>query len=361
MTAVSPLVFPGSRTLAGWWKQLAPLQPRALWAGHLLLHRVEALAAVQLVSRVDAVSLFVLKAVALSRGGPLPQLDQHLHLGLSLLRRLLQRLERENLLRAEQGEIWAVTAVGRQALEQGCYTQLQHQRRAFYFVDPEQPTRPPHFLGFRHPPAALPWAAGADWKFEPSYLAVCVAKPADWKRQFGFPLEIEQILGDGSASGAPPEWRQVMVDRPERLPAALVLAPAADGRERLLGFAVHPEGWLLQSVDPAFVIEADWQQAFPQLAVDISLDQWLDAWRTWCQPRGLPAAEVAACILERQSHRLRVPAAPRLIERLRAARSDVFKGEAWLLAGTGRLRSAAQLDLVEMKRERVARATSEKV
>jgi hypothetical protein len=34
-----------------------------------------------------------------------------------------------------------------------------------------------------------------------------------------------------------------------------------------------------------------------------------------------------------------------LIERLRAARSDAVKHEAWLLAGDGRTRLAAQLEL----------------
>jgi len=92
--------------------------------------------------------------------------------------------------------------------------------------------------------------------------------------------------------------------------------------------------------------------------VDLSLDHWRHAWRAWCHPRGLPVAEVDACILERQGCRLRVTAVPRLIERLRTARSDVFKGEAWLLAGTGRLRAAAQVELVEMKRERVGQITS---
>src|SRR5260370_8398251 len=97
MTAVSPLVFPGSRTLAGWWKQFAPLQPRALWVGHLLLHRVEALAVLQLPSALDPVAHFVLQALAVADGGSLQALDQRLHLGLPLLRQLVRQLESANL------------------------------------------------------------------------------------------------------------------------------------------------------------------------------------------------------------------------------------------------------------------------
>jgi hypothetical protein len=36
-----------------------------------------------------------------------------------------------------------------------------------------------------------------------------------------------------------------------------------------------------------------------------------------------------------------------LVERLRTARSDVFKGETWLLAGAGPVRAAAQVELTE--------------
>src|SRR5262249_35580821 len=43
MMVSSSLAYPGSRSLAGWWRQLAPLHPRAVWLAHLLLHRVEAL------------------------------------------------------------------------------------------------------------------------------------------------------------------------------------------------------------------------------------------------------------------------------------------------------------------------------
>ena len=71
------------------------------------------------------------------------------------------------------------------------------------------------------------------------------------------------------------------------------------------------------------------------------------AWRAWCQPRNLPQAECDACRLERQDYRLRVEAGKPLIERLRAARSDALKGEAWLLAGESRLRAAALVDIVE--------------
>jgi DNA-binding MarR family transcriptional regulator len=363
MTAVSPLIFPGSRTLASWWKQFARLQPRALWAGHLLLHRVEALASMHLLSPLEPIPVFALKALALGAGASLRELGQRLHLGPSLLRQLLRRLESEGLVQRQPQDTWSLTEMGRQGLREGRRMQTRQERRAFYFVETEQPSRPCHYLNFVSPPAALPWPAGDDWKFEPSQLHACVGKAPDWKRQVGFPLEVHEIMsGDipPESAHASEEWKRVILDRPERLPIAFVLVPASERQEQLLGFGVKPEGWVLDCAEPALALD-HWREIFPELAVDLAMEDWRNAWRGWCQPRGLPAAEVDACVLERQGYRLQVTAGPRLVERLRAARSDVFKGEAWLLAGTGRLRTAAQIDLVELKRERIAPISSGKM
>ena len=365
MTAVSPLLFPGSRSLAGWWKQLSFVSPRALWVGHLLLHRVEALAALQLVFRLDPILLFVLKALALVRRRTLQELDGQLHLGVPLVRQLLRHLEVEQLVLAEEDGTWSLTQLGSQAFIQGSYTRAGCQRRTFYFVENERSSQPPHFLNFRYQPAALAWPAVDGCRFEPAHLQACVHKPAEWKRGHGFPLEVQHILDNSSAQGSStwpaPAWQRVILDHPERLLTALVSAPTGQRTERLLGFAVQPEGWVLQAGQSAFVVDGHWQEVFPDLAVDLSMDQWRHAWRAWCQPRGLPAAEVDSCFLERQGHRLRVTAGPHLIERLRAARSDVFRGDAWLLAGTGRVRTAAQLELAQAKQERPSSHTPRSV
>ena len=71
----------------------------------------------------------------------------------------------------------------------------------------------------------------------------------------------------------------------------------------------------------------------------------LDAWRSWCKQRQLPTNEVEICSLNYRPPRLEVQAPPRLIQRLQAAKSDLFKGEAWLVIGDGYLRTAALLTM----------------
>ncbi len=111
--------------------------------------------------------------------------------------------------------------------------------------------------------------------------------------------------------GAPAAWQRVVLDRPERLPVAVVLGDS----DRLFGFAVQQEGWAVLADQPAFEIGADWRAVFPHLAADLPLAEWQAAWRAWCQPRNVPPADVEHCALERQPGRLFVRAPARLVQR----------------------------------------------
>jgi hypothetical protein len=319
------------------------------------LHRVEALVRVQKPAQLEALPLFVLKAAALAHKPSLDEIEQPLHLGKPLVRQILRRLEAEELIESNGDQAWALTPLGRQSLENGIYPRASHERRSFYFVESEQPGQPPHPLGLRNHPATVPWPAPEDWRFDTGLLEAALRRPAEWKAQHGFPTDVQEIVAAG-----PQTWQGIILDRPERLLAAMVLTPMGTHGEQLLGFGVQQEGWGLQTGEPAFVVTGSWQQVLPELAVAPSAEDWRQAWRAWCQPRALPAAEIDACGLEPHGCRLRVLAPSRLLERLRASRSDALKGEAWVLAGTGRLRTAARLDVVEAGREGAGGSASEK-
>jgi hypothetical protein len=360
MTAGSPLlVFPGGRVVAGWWRQLAPARPRALWVGHFLLHRVEALVEVTRPAGLARFDRLLLRALTLAPNQTVPDLDARLHLGEQVLGRLLHGLRAEGLAEAGAGGGWAPTDLARRALEQGHYPRTGSERHVFHFVDPPGESvgrsQAPPLLPLRLA-AEAPWPAPEGWSFDPGWLDACLRQPEGWKREHGFPVEARRVLGLEETNGAPvpaphpgeadPGWRRVILDRPEHLSALVGLVAEEGQGEQLLGFGVRPDGWVLQAA-PAFTVGRDWRDLFPQLEEAVPLEAWRQAWRVWCQPRGLPAADVEACALERHDYRLRILAPRRLVERLRAARSDALKGEAWLLAGTGGLRSLALVELVE--------------
>jgi hypothetical protein len=349
MTAETSLAFPGARVLAGWWKQLAIYQPRALWIGHLLLHRVEALVSLQETSRLDSLALFVLKTLSLASWGTLDELESRLHLGLSLLHRVLCRLQSESLLESNAQGIWSLTQVGRQSLELGAYPRACEKRRVFYFVEDERFHQGPQFVPLRDPRETEPWVAQEGWRFRPQFLEASFRQPREWKHRRGFPLDVLEILSGvpprAEASARPEE--RIMLDRPEHLLAVLALTAESGDMERLLGFGIHQAGWALQTSEPAFVLLSDWQEVFPDLTAEPSLEQWRLAWRAWYQPRGLPQDLTEACVLQRQGYRLQVRAPGRLVEHLRIARSDALRGESWLLGGAGRIRVAVRIEIID--------------
>jgi hypothetical protein len=329
------MTLPGGRVVLGWWRDLARLAPRRLWFGHLILHHIEALVELSPGQRPLAPLADVLLAWLAHQGGavPLVRLAHDLPQVSGLLPELLENLASRGLVRQEN-DTWQLTEAGRQpAAARPPAPANLYERRGFFFTD----TRPPLFLALGLD-AAQPLPPPSAWHFDLAALQASIREPDEWKVRHGFPREVLCLV---PATGAAEDWRTVVVDRP--MQALLVLVEAAE--EQVLCFSVRSEGWALGH-EPVLVL-ADGTARLLPLGADPGPEGWRHAWQVWCQQRSLPGADVEACRLEAIDHRLRVQAPSRLIERLRAARSDALKGEAWLLAGTGRVRPAAMIELVE--------------
>src|SRR5262245_534703 len=133
-----PLAFPGGRVLAGWWRQLAqePSGPvRAVWFGHLLLHRVESLFEVEAVTPIALLDRLLLRALALAPARTAAELDAALHLGSSVLHRLLGGLHAVGLAEPVGGGRWVVTELGVQVQGQNGLARTERQRRVLHFVE----------------------------------------------------------------------------------------------------------------------------------------------------------------------------------------------------------------------------------
>jgi hypothetical protein len=234
------------------------------------------------------------------------------------------------------------------------------ERRLFYFRETALADCPPRYLSLAAP-AGTPCLPPDGWNFNPDVLEACAAQTPEWKRRHGFPLEIDALVRLDSAAlpsappgECPPEtpnqlppWQRILIDRAERMGVVLILAEHGGEAEKLLGFAVQPQPWTLQAAEPVLALGSAWGEVFPELTGDVLEERWWEAWRAWCHPRSLPEREVEACTLRHTDHRLLVTAPRELIERLRASRSDALRGDAWLLAGSGSLRPAAQVELIE--------------
>jgi hypothetical protein len=338
MTA-APAPTPGGRTLLAWWRDLAPLHPVRLWFAHLLLHRVEALTRVARAHPLDPLQLALLRSLSVpaSANGTAPPGAGALPLDRQVLDQLLRQLAARGLARSSQ-DTWEVTDEGRRALAEGRVVSHALERRVFYFADGDAP----HYLPLCAPATSPLEPAPEGWRFDPAALEECVRRPPEWKARHGFPAEVEGVYRLAPGAG---DWRHVILDRAEQ---ALLVLVEVRGEPALLGFAVRPDGWVLLRDRPVLALGAGWPEVLPGPSAPAPAEDWQHAWQAWCRPRGIPPAEVASCRLEPAGHRLVVHAPRRLVDRLRSARSDAVKGEAWLLAGAGPFRPAALIELVEV-------------
>jgi hypothetical protein len=245
--------------------------------------------------------------------------------------------------------MWQITPAGHHALETGAAVVDVEERRTFAFVDNASLGRPPHFLPLNGGPQPLEQiqSRGADaprsedHPFDSAILEACMRQSPEWKACYRFPAEVDSLLPPRPDES---DWHRVILDAIEERPLVFIHTAKKSGAPLLLGFSVRADGWVMDP-EPVLELSNAWEEVLPDLAVKPSLGMWRQAWQAWTHPRGLAPADVEACRLEHVDHRLLVYAPPRLIERLRAARSDAIKQEAWLLAGDGRTRLAAQLEL----------------
>ena len=326
MTAGVPFPIPPDRVLSTWRRALTAFQPRRLWLGQLLLHRVEALVRVARRHEVEPVRLALLRQLADKA------LLDHLHVDRDLLTRWLFELSADGLI--EPGGEARLTERGRQALDSGAYTAAVEQRRVFSFLDEGDPNRPLLFVPFQGRGVAV--APPSGWRFDASTLEECARRSPEWKARHDFPTDVEAVLTPAAPAT---DWRRVILDRPEQLLMVFIPSGAA-AEKRRLGFAVRADDWMLQTDAPALSLDEDDQDALPALGAEPSAETWREAWRVWCQRRGLSDAD--ACRIEALEDRVRVVAPRGLASTLGGDRH-----EAWLLAGAGRTRVAAPMEIVE--------------
>jgi hypothetical protein len=361
MTGIaSSLAYPGSRALAEWWRQISAYRPIRIWFGHLFLHRVEALVGLKRPYRPDALSLLVLEALAIESPTTVECVESRLHVGIPLTGRLLRRLAANGLI-APASPGWALAERGRALLSGGTLLQPVNERRCFYFVDNDS-EQSPHFVSLATG-IASPYSLPTARPFDIGVLTKCIEQRADWKVRHGFPLDVECLIpsqgqtpdlaeeADDKLTPGPeveagdttiPRWQRVSIVHPES--TTLLIAKAGDGGG-FRAFTVQQKGWLLNCKEPIHLAEG-LADILPALREELAPHKWSQAWIGWAGSAGLSPAHVDASQVRREGHRLVVSVPSGILNRLRATRNEVLKGEVWLLAGDDRVREAAQLQVV---------------
>lgn len=316
--------FPAGPTLATWWQQVSPLQPRELWVAHLAVHRVETLVRVEHPCRLDPLLLRILDALA--RAETMDAAERHTGLHRQFLHRALANLQADGLVTVRALGHWQITPAGRQALDTGAYGRLLQERRTFHF---RVGIGEGAFLPLRRL-AGEPGPAPPACPFDLATLDDGLQRPREWKEHHGFPLDVRGRAMPNAP--APADWRHVTVVTPIQMTMALVVT------EELRGFASDEEG-VLDTEQPIFTLRSAGSEVFPELAAPPNAETCATAWQEWCQVQGQPEA---ASRVELQGHELRIAPSTALDERLRSQAAG-----AWLLVGTGEVRRAARITIRE--------------
>ncbi len=336
MDRAASLISPGSKTLVGWWRQLAPHKPRGLWVGYVYVHRIEAPVEVLRSQPLDPLVLLTLQALDVV---PANEIARWLGMPAPVLAGILQTIQRIGLIESSAGDCVTITALGRTALADRSVPVRSVERQSFTFVE-----RLDNAGRRSAPPIYFPLAecARANWvvdemhRFDASMLQSCIHQPREWKDVCGFPHGVERLRCDGVEN----EWKQVIIDRPERVMLTLMTTES-----ELIVFGVKVDGWLLNDRTPVLRLPLAALKIAPDLLREPSNADWRDAWRIWCKQRNLPANEVEASTIAFVGPRVEIQAPPRLVQRLQAANSDLLKGEAWLIVGDGFIHAVAPMIL----------------
>src|SRR5882724_7714103 len=190
MDSASSLAYPGSRVLAGWWRQLQRHQPVGLWVGYLFVHRVEALAECVEPRAVDALTLHILRALAIDpsdshRGAQVADsLPGRLHLPAPVVRQLLAGMREQTLVTRDAAGCWRLSEHGRTVLRDGADLAPRSERRLFTYVErlasAGRRLAAPHYLHLHDCPG-LPWTVNDAHRFEVALLHESLAQSAEWK------------------------------------------------------------------------------------------------------------------------------------------------------------------------------------
>jgi hypothetical protein len=341
MMPSSPLPFPNRRTLAAWWRQISQIRPAhrgpAFWVAHLWVHHVEALARVSRQVQTDRFTSLLLETLATGPGSAAAPLQLVFPFGGTAIQRMLYELESEGLIDTRSSSKWQLSERGQTARVKGAYATEEQQRRFFHFVADDRPDCTPHFLLIRK--RGLGHRIDGEFSFQPRHVFETAGKDADWKRRHNFPLDVDEVLPPNTDGTL--DWRRIILHHVEILPVVVTIEST-----RLHGFHAESNAESLDVKTPVFELGDCWPDVFPDLAHEPSANQWHQAWCEWANHQKISSADAGKCRVERREHRLRVHATRAILDRLRAARHEPLKSENCVLAGEGRFRAAAPLEIV---------------
>lgn len=339
--------LPSTRALASWEKSLRRLRPVSVWLRYCVLHRVEAQVNVSDIPPLKQFDRLVLEAFAmtltqgstLSLDDTIDSVSRDLHVEPGLLRQLLTRFERAELIRQTENAL-EITELGSACVSNGRAPAYIQQRRSFYFEEPAEADLEVRFLPLTRP-ATQAYSPQESWTFSTSHLEKCLTQSKQWKEEHSFPTEVLSLSRLKSAEvsdSARADWQRVILDAPQECMLLLLL----NDQGEFQGFNIQLDSWKLYTNNPVLRLGQSWNEVFPELKQETSAELWKESWIEWGQSENLPLKEVQECEVKQVGAQIQIAPSDYLFGILKKSRSPLLKGGVWLLAGEGQSRQLAQ-------------------
>jgi hypothetical protein len=292
-----------------------------MWYAPLLVHRLEVLVEAHPCSALSPLADALAERLAILGPRTLDQLQTTDALSPRLRDWLLEELQRAGRVQLDEA--------GRVALSSPPSSAgMAQERRTFHFRE----ATPPLFMplpadvGVAIPPSS-------DWRADLAPLSEALQQSATWKQRNAFPEQVLRIFPVSEG-----DWRTVPVV--QWVQVCLLLL---EHGETITAHALRSDQWTMDP-QPLFQLP-NTAEVLEGLLIEPPVDAWRAPLSAWGQQRSLPSSELEACKLERVDHRL-IVRPPLKADRLRQMRSELSRGEVWLMTpASGKSKATAQVEL----------------
>jgi hypothetical protein len=281
--------LPSSPILCGWLRRLSPFKAQTLRLVRFPVIHLECLVRSRSVVALATLERLFLHAVQTDPTANAPTIASRFGVPVPLAQAVWHTLSLAGLLGQQSNGRVALSEAGSLALGRGEYALPQFSRAGFVFA--RVGGHSPASVFLTQSPAAMLYAEPTDpphdWRVDADLVREYLERPDDWKRQAGFPTEIEAVVTLGQDCPLVPDWQRAVIAYPRLLTAAVFDVPS--GKR---GYVVMPGGWHLYSEPVAFELSHATAEQLPGLAHPLAVELWQESAKRWCANEGVPCDDV---------------------------------------------------------------------
>lgn len=225
------------------WSQLSQCDGEfVIFLGRFHIHTIEAPVAVKKQERMDEIEYFILRAINILDSADIEKINNVLHIGRQILRQIITKLIKNNLIQAHTDGTFDVTFLGKKVLDTGEMILLKNDRRIFHFIDANKEFIPMENAANKFLVNLACHETEVDWNFDIECLRDCIDANEHWKRRRKFPMDVHEIITSDYGTGVE---NTLVIDKAQVINCAILVKFRSDNPLELHAYPISPTGHLL--------------------------------------------------------------------------------------------------------------------